>query len=136
MSLFPGSCFVCIFPRLFTFVCGERTCVEERGIYVEVGGRRGNEETKACRPENSIEYPSMLKLTPSTQEIVGYVFRCFSARVNPYRVSSFVVQYFFIVVAPVFFAAAIYTILSLLINATGRQYAPLKPKRTSNPTCV
>ena len=37
-------------------------------------------------------------------------------------------QYFFIVVAPVFFAAAIYTILSLLINATGRQFAPLKPR--------
>jgi hypothetical protein len=62
------------------------------------------------------------------QEIVGYIFRCLSARVNPYKVSYFVVQYFFIVVAPVFFAAAIYTILSLLINATGRQYAPLKPR--------
>jgi len=33
-----------------------------------------------------------------------------------------------IVVAPVFFAAAIYTVLSLLINATGRHYAPLRPK--------
>lgn len=37
-------------------------------------------------------------------------------------------QYFFIVVAPVFFAAAIYTILSILISATERQYAPLPPK--------
>lgn len=37
-------------------------------------------------------------------------------------------QYFFIVVAPVFFAAAIYTILSILINVTGRQYAPMRPK--------
>lgn len=43
-------------------------------------------------------------------------------------VSYFVVQYFFIVVAPVFFAAAIYTVLSILINITGRQYAPIKPK--------
>lgn len=59
---------------------------------------------------------------------MGYVFRCFSARVNPYKVNYFVIQYFFIVVAPVFFAAAIYTILSRLINATGRQYAPLKPR--------
>jgi hypothetical protein len=33
-----------------------------------------------------------------------------------------------IVVAPVFFAAAIYTVLSILINATGRHYAPLPPK--------
>jgi len=61
-------------------------------------------------------------------EIVGYVFRCFSAKKNPYKVSYFVVQYFFIVVAPVFFAAAIYTVLSILINVTGRQYAPIKPK--------
>lgn len=43
-------------------------------------------------------------------------------------VSYFVVQYFFIVVAPVFFAAAIYTVLSLLINTTGRRYAPIPPK--------
>ncbi|KAH7080128.1 RTA1 like protein-domain-containing protein [Paraphoma chrysanthemicola] len=61
-------------------------------------------------------------------EIVGYVFRCFSARKNPYKVSYFVVQYFFIVVAPVFFAAAIYTVLSILITVTGRRYAPIKPK--------
>jgi hypothetical protein len=33
-----------------------------------------------------------------------------------------------IVVAPVFFAAAIYTVLSILINAAGRVYAPLRPK--------
>jgi len=60
------------------------------------------------------------------QEVVGYIFRCLSARVNPYKVSYFVVQYFFIVVAPVFFAAGIYTVLSVLINTTGRQYAPSK----------
>lgn len=59
---------------------------------------------------------------------MGYAFRLLSARINPYKVNYFVIQYFFIVVAPVFFAAAIYTILSRLINATGRQYAPLKPK--------
>ncbi|KAF2017603.1 RTA1-domain-containing protein [Aaosphaeria arxii CBS 175.79] len=61
-------------------------------------------------------------------EIVGYAFRCLSAKVSPYRVNFFVIQYFFIVVAPVFFAAAIYTVLSILINSTGRQYAPLAPK--------
>jgi hypothetical protein len=38
------------------------------------------------------------------------------------------VQYFFIVVAPVFFGAAIYTVLSRLIAVTGRQYAPIKPR--------
>jgi hypothetical protein len=65
------------------------------------------------------------------QEIVGYVFRCFSARKNPYKVSYFVVQYFFIVVAPVFFAAAIYTVLSILINVTGRKFAPsMYPRRS------
>jgi hypothetical protein len=31
-------------------------------------------------------------------------------------------------VAPVFFAAAIYTILSILINATNPRFAPLRPK--------
>lgn len=64
----------------------------------------------------------------SEQEIVGYVFRCLSSKLDPYRVTFFVVQYFFIVVAPVFFAAAIYTILSLVINATGRRYAPFAPR--------
>jgi hypothetical protein len=39
-----------------------------------------------------------------------------------------VIQYFFIVVAPVFFAAAIYTILSILIRASGPSYSPLPPK--------
>ncbi|KAF2246748.1 RTA1-domain-containing protein [Trematosphaeria pertusa] len=61
-------------------------------------------------------------------EIVGYIFRSLSSQLDPYRVTFFVIQYFFIVVAPVFFAAAIYTILSLLINATGRHYAPIPPK--------
>lgn len=52
-----------------------------------------------------------------------------SSKVDPYRVNYFVIQYFFIVVAPVFFAAAIYTILSVLINVVGRQYTPiLRPK--------
>ncbi|KAH7112519.1 RTA1 like protein-domain-containing protein, partial [Dendryphion nanum] len=62
-------------------------------------------------------------------EIVGYAFRILSAKISPYRVNYFVVQYFFIVVAPVFFAAAIYTVLSILISTTkSRSYAPLSPK--------
>jgi RTA1 like protein len=43
-------------------------------------------------------------------------------------VPFFVVQYFFIVVAPVFFSAASYTITTVMINRMGRAYAPL-PER-------
>lgn len=64
----------------------------------------------------------------TAMEVVGYAFRLLSSRVNPYSVIYFVVQYFFIVVAPVFFSAAIYTILTILINRTKREYAPLPPK--------
>jgi hypothetical protein len=64
------------------------------------------------------------------QEIIGYIARTLSAKRNPYKVSYFVIQYFFIVVAPVFFAAAIYTVLSVLIRAVpdGVRHAPLRPK--------
>ena len=75
---------------------------------------------------NKTQNPRKLTLPP--QEIVGYTFRILSSKVNPYRVSYFVVQYFFIVVAPVFFAAALYTILSILIDRTSRRYAPLPPR--------
>ena len=61
-------------------------------------------------------------------EVVGYVFRILSSQQDPYSVPWFVVQYFFIVVAPVFFSAGIYTIVSVLINTYGRRYAPLPPK--------
>jgi hypothetical protein len=61
-------------------------------------------------------------------EVVGYVFRCFSSQQDPYSVPFFVVQYFFIVVAPVFFSAAIYTIITIMVNRVGREYAPLPPK--------
>lgn len=68
--------------------------------------------------------------TKTLQEIIGYIARTLSARRNPYKVSYFVIQYFFIVVAPVFFAAAIYAVLSVLIRATldGTRHAPLRPK--------
>ena len=61
-------------------------------------------------------------------EVVGYILRLLSSVKDPYSVPFFVVQYFFIVVAPVFFSAAIYTILTVMINRVGHQYAPLPPK--------
>lgn len=61
-------------------------------------------------------------------EVVGYIFRILSSKKDPYLVVYFVVQYFFIVVAPVFFSAAIYTVLTYLINAVGRQYSPIPPR--------
>jgi RTA1 like protein len=64
----------------------------------------------------------------TAMEVVGYAFRLLSSQVNPYSVINFVVQYFFIVVAPIFFSAAIYTVLTVFINRTRREYAPLPPK--------
>ena len=61
-------------------------------------------------------------------EIVGYAFRILASQVDPYSVINFVIQYFFIVVAPVFFSAAIYAIISVMVNRVGREYAPLPPK--------
>src|ERR1700760_3451362 len=43
-------------------------------------------------------------------------------------VQYFVVQYFFIVVAPVLFSASIYAILSVLIARTGPQFSPIPPR--------
>lgn len=67
-------------------------------------------------------------LVGTIMEVVGYVFRILSSQEDPYSVPWFVVQYFFIVVAPVFFSAGIYTIVSVLINTYGRQYSPSPPK--------
>ncbi|KAE8446202.1 hypothetical protein EG329_012427 [Mollisiaceae sp. DMI_Dod_QoI] len=61
-------------------------------------------------------------------EVLGYIFRSFSAHRDPYSVLYFVLQYFFIVTAPVFLSAGIYAILSVLITGTGRKYSPLPPK--------
>ena len=61
-------------------------------------------------------------------EIIGYIFRILASKINPYAVSYFVAQYFCIVVAPVFYSAAIYTIITVMINRVGREYAPLPPK--------
>lgn len=46
---------------------------------------------------------------------------------DPYRLIFFILQYFFIVTAPVLLSAGIYTILSVMINRVGRQYSPLPP---------
>jgi uncharacterized membrane protein len=67
-------------------------------------------------------------LIGTLMEIVGYIFRILSSQQDPYSVPWFVVQYFFIVVAPVLFSAAIYTIVSVMINIYGREYAPLPPR--------
>lgn len=61
-------------------------------------------------------------------EIVGYVARTLSAKKNPYNLIYFIIQYFFVVTAPVFMSAAIYTILSSLINRLGREKSVLSPR--------
>jgi hypothetical protein len=61
-------------------------------------------------------------------EIIGYIMRALSSKKDPYSIPYFVVQYFFIVVAPVFFSAAIYVLLSKMIQRVGREYSPVPPK--------
>lgn len=48
-------------------------------------------------------------------EVVGYAFRTASSR-NPFVLTSFILNYFMIVVAPVFFSATQYYCLSLLLQ--------------------
>ena len=54
-------------------------------------------------------------------ETVGYIFRALSSQKDPYSIIYFVIQYFFIVVAPVFLSASIYVCLSKLIRAASMQ---------------
>lgn len=61
-------------------------------------------------------------------EVAGYIARSLSAKDDPYHLLYFIIQYFFIVTAPVFIAAGIYAILSVLISRIGRQYSPIAPK--------
>ncbi|KAJ5782796.1 RTA-like protein [Penicillium paradoxum] len=61
-------------------------------------------------------------------EVIGYIARSLSAKKNPYNLIYFILNYFFIVVAPVFLAAGIYTVLSALIPRVGRKYSLLPPK--------
>lgn len=60
--------------------------------------------------------------------MIGYIPRTLSSQTNPYSSTFFVLQYFFIVIAPLAFSAAIYTIISVTINRVGREFAPLPPK--------
>ena len=48
-------------------------------------------------------------------ETIGYIFRSLSSKNDPYNLIWFVVQYFLIVVAPVFISASIYICLNRLI---------------------
>lgn len=64
----------------------------------------------------------------AAMEIVGYIFRALSSQKDPYNIIYFVVQYFFIVCAPVFLSAAIYVVLSRFIQMAGRSFAPLPPR--------
>lgn len=57
-----------------------------------------------------------------------HISRSLSAKVNPYNLIYFIIQYFFIVTAPVFLSAGIYTILSALIHRLGREHSLLPPK--------
>ncbi|CAI7594117.1 unnamed protein product [Penicillium glandicola] len=61
-------------------------------------------------------------------EVIGYIARSLSAKKDPYHLIYFILNYFFIVVAPVLLAAGIYTILSALIPRVGSQYSFLPPK--------
>ena len=48
-------------------------------------------------------------------ETMGYIFRSLSSKNDPYHIIWFVVQYFMIVVAPVFISAGIYVCINKLI---------------------
>ncbi|KAL8758730.1 MAG: hypothetical protein Q9199_001259 [Rusavskia elegans] len=77
---------------------------------------------------------SILLIFTTLCEIVGYVFRLRSSPPpvgNPYGVINFVVQYFFIVTAPVFLSAAIYTTLTSFIAALSGHNNTIGAKRLS-----
>lgn len=75
---------------------------------------------------------SALLITTNIFELIGYAFRLQSSPPpvgDPYSVINFVVSYFFIVVAPVFLSAAIYTTLTTFIAMIGEASAPLELSR-------
>ncbi|KAL8673077.1 MAG: hypothetical protein Q9168_002500 [Polycauliona sp. 1 TL-2023] len=78
---------------------------------------------------------SILLIFTTLCEMVGYVFRLRSSPPpvgDPYGVINFVVQYFFIVTAPVFLSAAIYTTLTSFIAAlSGHNNNSSESKRLS-----
>lgn len=61
-------------------------------------------------------------------EVVGYIFRLLSSQQDPYSIPWYMVQYFFIIVAPVLYSAGIYTVVSVLISTCGLEFSllPLK----------
>ncbi|KAK0563553.1 hypothetical protein OC861_004739 [Tilletia horrida] len=62
-------------------------------------------------------------------EVVGYGGRAAASK-NPFLLNPFIIQYFFIVVAPVFLAAALYWALSVIIRSRPayRSLSPLGPR--------
>lgn len=71
---------------------------------------------------------SILLIVTCIFEIVGYAFRLQSSPPpvgDPYKTINFIIQYFFIVVAPVFLSAAIYTTITSLIALLGEGLSPL-----------
>ncbi|KAL8710150.1 MAG: hypothetical protein Q9220_005233 [cf. Caloplaca sp. 1 TL-2023] len=66
---------------------------------------------------------SILLIFTTVCEIIGYVFRIRSGpNGDPYLVVNFVVQYFFIVCAPVFLSAAIYTTLTSFMGVLSQDH--------------
>ncbi|KAK0536350.1 hypothetical protein OC842_002025 [Tilletia horrida] len=62
-------------------------------------------------------------------EIVGYAARIAASK-NPFVLNSFVLQYFFIVISPIFLSAALYWALAVLIRARTeyRELSPIGPR--------
>lgn len=61
-------------------------------------------------------------------EVVGYIGRILSSKSDPYNLIFYIINYFFIVTAPVVMSASIYAILSTLIPRFGKCYSILSPK--------
>lgn len=61
-------------------------------------------------------------------EVVGYTARCLSAKVDPYHLIYYILNYFFIITAPVLMAASMYTVIDFLVLRLGRSYSLLPPK--------
>ncbi|KAI9851471.1 MAG: hypothetical protein M1838_003546 [Thelocarpon superellum] len=69
-------------------------------------------------------------------EVVGYVGRTLSSKKDPYSVDYFVIQYFFIVVAPVFISASIYVCLSRLIRWAETEGFDVQSRRHLRPKVI
>ncbi|GAA5994160.1 RTA1 domain-containing protein [Rhodotorula paludigena] len=60
-------------------------------------------------------------------EIIGWVGRLWSS-INVYRLEAFLIQTICLGLAPVFFSAAIYALLGVIIASIGPQYSLLRPR--------